>query len=437
MTNPKPETNETETPPLKPASENVWYALATIAGEKSGVGEKSGLTFSEWVDVQKQNCYFWNGYIRDILGEYEYIELKDDKGQQIELPQLNSAELLHIGEALIARGFSDFPNKVYEIYFAGFEFPAVDFSGFIFPYWANFDGARFTATAVFKDTVFAGKADFQAAIFTKWALFQNSNFTDLAVFQKTVFKNQTDFHNTRFTRWADFYEAEFNSVVSFNQSKFSGFIDFQRSEFQDSPPQFYDAKISENINWRDAKFPSDFSAFKKLSENKAGEHVNAYERLALMMSKLEKHHDRHMFYRLEMRARRKLEKNLLLKMINFLYEKIANYGYGVGRAASWWLGNIMAGALCLFPWKGYRLDVLSLEHWGTGIAVWFKALAVSLSHVLGFLGLSRGPLKDMIADYPKEDLIVPYGLTGTVEAILGAVFLFFLLLCARNRFRMS
>ena len=155
-----------------------------------------------------------------------------------------------------------------------------------------------------------------------------------------------------------------------------------------------------------------------------------------MMDKLNKHHDKHMFFRLEMRTRRQMEKIPLTRSINWAYEFLSDYGYGVGRALTFWYLNIIVGMMLLILGQDVKIKLSwsGLKEVGR---VSLDALATSFSNAHRFLGLGRGPLKDSVEFYKNSpDLLIPYNVTAFAQTILGAIFLFFVLLCMRNRFRM-
>jgi len=106
-------------PKLIPAAENIWYALATIAGEAEGIEDET---------VYQHNCHFWNGYMRTHMGEEEYNQLNDPQGNQIELPHLNKQENKYIRSMLSLRAFKTPPLSKHTINFKNVEFPKVNFS---------------------------------------------------------------------------------------------------------------------------------------------------------------------------------------------------------------------------------------------------------------------------------------------------------------------
>ena len=67
-----------------------------------------------------------------------------------------------------------------------------------------------------------------------------------------------------------------------------------------------------------------------------------WDRLALMMSRLEKLPERHEFYRLRMRVQRKRDRWGVQSLTNWLFDVLCDYGWSVRRALCCW---------CLPPWE--------------------------------------------------------------------------------------
>ena len=150
------------------------------------------------------------------------------------------------------------------------------------------------------------------------------------------------------------------------------------------------------------------------------------------MSKLEKPLDRHRFFRLKMRARRRSD-SYFLRALNWLFETTSDYGWGVGRAFGFWLGHWLISSLILFANTGS--GVVSTE--------WPKLALASLgtsfanAHVFLFLSTEGGYLeaeRRLLELHDEGGGIAPL---GTMEAILGPIFLFLVLLTLRNRFRLA
>ena len=120
-------------------------------------------------------------------------------------------------------------------------------------------------------------------------------------------------------------------------------------------PAFFDAKLHEDTDFGDIDW-------EKAETDHIPIHyaIRAWERLELMMSKLEKPFDRHRFYRLKMRARRRTD-HPFLRMLSWLFETTADYGWGVGRAFTWWvwpLGYVRPCPIRLFHSSEHRLFFL-------------------------------------------------------------------------------
>ena len=150
------------------------------------------------------------------------------------------------------------------------------------------------------------------------------------------------------------------------------------------------------------------------------------------MSKLEKPLDRHRFFRYKMRARRRLD-GFPLRVINWLFEKTADYGWGVSRAFTWWFGHWVLFAAILFAnaWPSIgsaNLGKFVLASIETGFAN---------AHAFLFLTASGGYLEESRNLLESNDA---WGLVkgvGVAEAILGPIFLFLLLLTLQKRFRLA
>lgn len=366
---------------LKPANGNIWYALATIEGEPTAYNDP----------VIEKNCYFWNGCMRDNLSQDTLEKLKDEAGNNNTLPTLSEEDKKQIQNTLNERGFKDQPivdaiNKV-------------NFSNTLFKKLVSFDGY-----------LFAGDVSFQGSVFSTTASFNNTVFLGVADYQKVTFMNFTQFKGAKF---ADI--AAFNNVNSKVAVLFSDVI------FTYSPPTFFGALISGMFVWTNATFPSPYH----LTRIQTDMYKTAYENLASIVSELKKHHDRHMFWRHEMRLRRQLDRGwrkFPAKAMNWLYDKSCDYGYGFGRALGLWCGHIVAGAILIFTFTNHS--------WTNAV----NSFVTSFSNAHSFLGLNRGPLEKVYEGYAGEGW---FNALWTFQAIFGVMFLFFLILTIRNRFKMG
>ncbi len=441
-----------------------------------------------------QRTRLWNGY----LGWKLPPRIKEEEKPQRSWPKLVvdppdggwpelTGEEHDILEALAKEhgGYPEFMNPRPYMDFAGHTFTdKADFSGLILIN-SNFDEARFEGEVEFSDTtrfyaqswfnkaVFAGslhchKAQFDAPVsfvgarFKQGAYFTSVEFRGGAYFTDVVFEGQVMFNDSKFEEryfsWgmtashlADFTNAKFLASTSFrevlfgnDESVYSRRIwperraDFSGAEFMAATdfrgavfggvPAFFDTTLHEDtdfgrIDWEKAET-------KNISADYA---IRAWERLELIMSKLEKPFDRHQFFRLKMRARRRAD-GRFLKVVNWLFETVADYGWSVGRAFSWWLGHWLVASLIL----------LTNTCFGATTVVWWKlslaALATGFSnaHTFLFLTANGGYLekgRKVVEDNDAWGLLTVG--VGAAEAVLGPVFLFLLLLTLRNRFRLA
>ena len=212
------------------------------------------------------------------------------------------------------------------------------------------------------------------------------------------------------------------------------------------------------VQWKEAESGYNSSS----SPQKPEDAIRAWERLELLMSRLEKPYDRHEFYRRKMRARRKaalghaITDKLLgwfLRGLNRVFEATSDYGWGVGRAPIWWLANILLWAVVLF----FSVDckardsavgfasaadgsrIVSVANSASRLELFGAAVATSFANTHSILGLASD---DGYLDVYRELLqqsVNPllFNVIGTIEAVLGPIFLFLILLTLRNRFRLA
>lgn len=359
-----------------------------------------------------------------------------------------------------------------------------DFSGLILVR-SNFDKARFKGYVKFSDkTRFYGQSWFQKAIFEEILDCENARFDGPASFRGSCFKGMTTFLGTEFRGGASFTNVVFEMDVMFDDSKFeeryfSGsitvphLVDFNKAKFMDrvsfrkvlfgNDASAYSRKLwpERRVDFTDAEFrastsfhgamfggvpaffnttlheDTDFSSVdwkKAETDNIPVDYaIRAWERLELIMSKLEKPLDRHLFFRFKMRARRRTDGHLL-RILNWLFDKIADYGWGVGRTFAWWFGHWAASGLMLFANTGSATT--TVEWWRLLLA----ALGTGFANAHAFLRFTAEggylePSQKLLEENDKWELLT--AAIGTAEAVLGPIFLFLILLTLRNRFRLA
>lgn len=305
----------------------------------------------------------------------------------------------------------------------------VSFAGSCFKRFAMFEGVEFKggasfAKAVFEFDVIFDESKFEEKGFPQWFIsptladFRGAQFLSRASFREALFGNNDTVRSRRLwpERRADFTDAEFKASASFRGAVFAG------------PPAFFNTTLHEDtdferIDWKKAE-----------SKNVRADYaIQAWERLELIMSKLEKPLDRHRFFRLKMRARRRVD-GPLLRTVNWLFDKFADYGWGVGRSFKWWFGHWAVSGLVLYA------NTPSTATTAEGLKLPVSALATGFANAHAFLRLTAEggylePCQKLLED---NDIWAPLTVTiGTAEAVFGPVFLFLLLLTLRNRFRLA
>ena len=432
---------------FKPTSESIWYVLATVAGEPSA-GHDGYRTI-------EHNRYYWNGLMQHRVAVYGGM-IENNLGHGIEFPKLGSDDHKKIRQALDARGFNgiDIPHVNDPIDFSDTEFcEFTSFAGFVFGGETRFENTRFSYdTFLFSEAIFAGNVTFDNAEFCQDTMFTNAEFGSIAVLSKTRFLKKVFFSAVRFTGPTDFRDAEFLGNVQFNSAKFAGetrFEDtafaqranfqsaefthttyFNRTNFETSVPSFFEASLYGYTDWHDSKWPD----VRKYADS-AREQVQCYQRLGLLMNRLEKPSDQHFFFRKEMRAQRSAEGWNIAHLMNWFYEIFCDYGYGLGRISAIWGGHMVFGALAMLFSKliSAESSEFSWRMASEMLADAPPALAISFSNSHALLALSRTFLEDTYLAWESVPL---FNIVGGAQTVVGVILLFFLLLTVRNRFRM-
>ena len=158
-----------------------------------------------------------------------------------------------------------------------------------------FDGACFKGAATFIGVKFMGGASFANVTFESHAMFNDSQFEERYFSDGITIGCIADFTNTTFLAPASFREVLFGNNdnaysrrlwperrADFSDAQFMASTDFRKAVFGGAPA-FFNAKLHEDtdfarVNWQIAEtenIPIDYA-------------IRAWERLELMMSKLEK-----------------------------------------------------------------------------------------------------------------------------------------------------
>ena len=198
--------------------------------------------------------------------------------------------------------------------------------------------------AGFKNTVFAREVSFEDATLKVRATFEDAKFRENANFRNIPFTEDTSFQRAEFGRVTDFTSAKFKREIHFHDASFVSTTHFRDCVFL-QPPQFFGTNLHEDtdfggIRWRKAESCYSSSWWHKIASRLSREDselnvvdassaIQAWDRLALMMSQLEKLPERHEFYRLRMRAQRKRDGIGVLSLTNWLFDVLCDYGWSV------------------------------------------------------------------------------------------------------------
>lgn len=342
-------------------------------------------------------------------------------------------------EEVIFEGAASFYNSTFikTTYFSVVEFIAD----------VNFSNSKFNGVE-FKTSNFGQHSDFSHVNFAQEnSIFPNTlNFVDFSGvrFQDTIYFNDSnigggiEFSKCEFNGDANFARTKFFGPANFAAAKFLTSLSFREAKFTEAPPYFFDAIVTEDLDISNIELPVCQTAHRDPTHHTSpSTHILAYERLKLLMSKLERDHDKHLFYRKEMQARRAQEgpwfsRSFFSKSFNLVYDLSSNYGYNFERALTLWLGNILLGLLVLFPYTEYTLDISFKGLKVLAIEV-FSTFGISFSNSHSFFGLHKGALNNL---YSEENSTLFYTV-WTLQSVIGAVLLFILLLTIRNRFKIS
>ncbi len=413
---------------LKRPKDTAWgeYLLATIELDRG----------------KKPNGYHWFwglSLLEDKLPDFAFEKTRKDlpEGSAIKAIDLEALKKLKfIVNALITR--LENPAEIEEI----------DFSGLMFEKLANFSFFIFPALTNFKNTHFLETANFIHAIFYE-AKFIDTYFFKNALFNKIEVSVQIDFSEANFLITASFNGAEINGVIKFNQTIFHNSSLFYAATFNQSAhfigtkfeyyvPRFYNATLNADMIWRSdvnnwptterhEKDKTDVHHTARILENR-----NAYENLASHMKKMDRDHDEHFFFRQETRCRQQFEKNYFTYCSYWLYEKFANYGYGVESAVAAWFWHMVLGAQAIAI-VAFANACWKAGAWETAKSV-LCSIPLSFANAHGFLPFHKGAVSGCYELFEKNLL---FNIIWGFQTILGVILLFLLLLTLRIRFRLK
>lgn len=319
------------------------------------------------------------------------------------------------------------------------------FKGTVFQCHAAFINSTFKAEAYFLDATFKHKLGYQGEVLGGVS-FNHATFHDSADFRGVTFGTEADFQHATFHRRTDFQYAKFERSVIFNDALFHAVTTFNGSLFK-QPPKFFETKLHEDtdfdgVDWRQAESSYALSWWEVIRDcaarNRAeslalntNSAIRAWDRLALIMSKLEKLPERHEFYRLRMRAQRRKDRCGLLSLMNWLFDVSSDYGWSLRRAVAFWAGHCAVMAFVLSAGASPPPAKLKCRH------VLWDSFLTSFANAHSFLGLaSEGGYLNGARECIANQTGWILNAVGVFQTILGPILLFLVLLTVRNRFRL-
>ena len=245
-----------------------------------------------------------------------------------------------------------------------------------------------------------------------------------------MFRSRASFNEAYFGQETFFSGCNFKEEISFTSSTFKSKTFFQNAVFTTHVPEFFEAVLYEYTDWYGSRWPE----VPRNAED-ARIQIQHYQRLILLMSDLHRPDEQHFFFRREMRVRRRTDGPSISAMLNLIYDLACDYGYGIGRIVAIWLLHILLGGSLM--WIS-ALASSSKRGWSwqfahSSLSDFVTALGISFSNAHVLLGLDRTFLNDATSIWSPLPLV---NVIGAVQAVLGVIVLFFLLLTLRNRFRM-
>ncbi len=386
--------------------------------------------------------------LKAIIASKEFIELLkfiDKLAETNTIENLIDFSKLHFTES------ANFGSFIFPLYvsFEDSKFShEANFDAAIFCNSGNFVKAEFFGDTAFNDAQFVGVANFDGVKFLNNTSFNNVSFPIIANFQNTHFFKMSDFTNAIFTRAAAFRDATFYSLPVFKNATFKGNTNFIGVRFNTHAPHFYDATINADITWdkNTNLWPQTTNYENSEDEEKHKTRIennqNSYENLVYHMKTVEKYHDEHFFFRKEMQCRRWFEKKPFNRLIFWLYENLADYGYGIDRAFKACAWHIVYGFIAILTMATISIIIQSwYGHWQGWINVadtFFCSALVSATNATPyvFIGADNGFLMNCYKGLQSLNPFI-FNVIRIVQTVVGVALLFLLLLTLRVRFRIK
>jgi len=331
----------------------------------------------------------------------------------------------------------------------------VNFSGFIFPYHANFNDSIFDCSytqfhkaqfiggyANFADTQFIGAdvaftrtqfiggyAYFGGAQFSGGnVLFNSAKFDHDAFFSVAQFEKPVNFSEATFKKSADFSSITSEKSFNLTDTKFAQVPGFTETAFH-APPVLDDIKIADPLecrmwNWRGKNEPrhGGMSPFKIAN---APTDSRKYRALSKMADEAKDYQNEMEFFAREQRCRRFWNDRPFGKgagrfWFGLAYEKFSDFGRSFLRPFIGWLATL--AIFTSYYWSQAK---------GTG-HIW-DSLYLSLRHGLVISGLTKnGHMTTLLTKMYCTDIPA---FAFMLQPFISAIWIFLLLLALRNQFK--
>ncbi len=404
---------------LQPAEKNPWYVLATVFGEQEGRYDK---------ELAAKNRRIWNGWAcsrmqpdarRKLEAEIELEPGDLDPLTPEEMAQVHAAFKDRLGDAVPVP-----------------ETGIVDMSKTHFSHTVVWEKCVFAEFADFSSAHFAGRADFSSAHFAEFADFSSAHFAERAYFPSAHFYETAAFDAAHFAGHARFNGAKFDGLVWFKDGVFKNATDFQDAQFLGGVPKFHQREFHDDTNFTQKAVGRDGTRYwpEVQSASDGGLHnKNAYRKLRQVAANQHNPEAEHFFLRQEMACDAVLKEDWLSRWVIRLFGVVSSYGFSIGRPggallALWFVPSLFYAVL----FKSGAVMPVWASYVSAYPEAWLTAMGFSFSNLFSFFGLSGRHFGDVWNDAPSWVHFL-----GGAQTVFGFIFLFFLGLGLRNRFRLK
>ncbi|PCH92969.1 MAG: hypothetical protein COB84_10000 [Rhodobacteraceae bacterium] len=421
---------------LGAANDNVYYRLATVAGEHKDRRN----SFQGNIPLNRR---YWNAWAcagewsTDKTGILQPSALLQNIAQRIDvniydLRPLSGGEIKAVLKRL---GDMELPAHDAIVNFMGLHFEQMfvfekhvvlsgtNFNGSQFSDFVNFNMAQFVNSLTsFEWVKFNGNVDLSRAEFNGDVNFRKTHFDYIADFRSVQFSGYSGFKNTQFGSWVNFNSAKFKAKTDFTNATFKTYVpEFHAAELYDHT--LFSVGEGDGKYWPPEKGEVLIEGQDPIRVMPATRQKKAYNRLRLFMNETLQVDDEMFFHRREMVCKKQIEKPPM-PFIYGLYQVLSDYGYSITRP----LGGLCA--TWLVGWVFILFGLWLNKDVQTASPI-IKAMGISFSNVFSFLGFGRSYLTDY------HGTITPWlSFIGGTQTILGVIFLFLFGLGMRSRFRL-